>query len=115
MKQYSGISGRLAVGLIIFSMVFSACSSSSTQNSEIAQRKESPSYLNSNMASMNSAMASPESQTLAARDENYDGDYTKGEKYAEITENPFLKTSRAPLSTFSIDVDTASYAMCDAT
>lgn len=35
---------------------------------------------------------------------------TAGEKYAEITENPFLETSRAPLSTFSIDVDTASYA-----
>ena len=33
-----------------------------------------------------------------------------GERYAEITENPFLETSRAPLSTFSIDVDTASYA-----
>ncbi|MDQ3179570.1 MAG: von Willebrand factor type A domain-containing protein, partial [Acidobacteriota bacterium] len=39
-----------------------------------------------------------------------DSDSTKGEKYAEIDENPFLETSRAPLSTFSIDVDTASYA-----
>jgi hypothetical protein len=35
---------------------------------------------------------------------------TNGERYAEITENPFLETARAPLSTFSIDVDTASYA-----
>jgi Ca-activated chloride channel family protein len=34
----------------------------------------------------------------------------KGEKYAEIDENPFLETARAPLSTFSIDVDTASYS-----
>ena len=33
-----------------------------------------------------------------------------GERYAEITENPFLESARAPLSTFSIDVDTASYA-----
>jgi Ca-activated chloride channel family protein len=33
-----------------------------------------------------------------------------GERYAEITENPFLESERAPLSTFSIDVDTASYA-----
>ena len=40
----------------------------------------------------------------------YDEDATAGEKYAEIAENPFLETSRAPLSTFSIDVDTASYA-----
>jgi Ca-activated chloride channel family protein len=35
---------------------------------------------------------------------------TNGERYAEIEENPFLETARAPLSTFSIDVDTASYA-----
>lgn len=33
-----------------------------------------------------------------------------GERYSEIDENPFLETARAPLSTFSIDVDTASYA-----
>ena len=32
------------------------------------------------------------------------------ESYAKIDENPFLETSRAPLSTFSIDVDTASYS-----
>src|SRR5213076_3386939 len=31
-------------------------------------------------------------------------------RYAEISENPFLETVRAPLSTFSIDVDTASYS-----
>ncbi len=46
---------------------------------------------------------------------NADGAYleekqTSGERYARIDENPFLETSRAPLSTFSIDVDTASYA-----
>lgn len=34
----------------------------------------------------------------------------KAERYAEIEENPYLETARAPLSTFSIDVDTASYA-----
>jgi Ca-activated chloride channel homolog len=33
-----------------------------------------------------------------------------GERYAEIDENPFLDAARAPLSTFSIDVDTASYS-----
>lgn len=32
-----------------------------------------------------------------------------GEGYKKISENPFLKTSRNPLSTFSIDVDRASY------
>ena len=33
-----------------------------------------------------------------------------GERYAELEENPFLDAARAPLSTFSIDVDTASYS-----
>src|SRR5688572_11953462 len=32
------------------------------------------------------------------------------EAYDRIDENPFLKTASNPLSTFSIDVDTASYA-----
>ncbi|MDQ3754687.1 MAG: VWA domain-containing protein, partial [Acidobacteriota bacterium] len=31
------------------------------------------------------------------------------EAYSHIDENPFLEVARAPLSTFSIDVDTASY------
>ena len=34
----------------------------------------------------------------------------KGESYGVIDENPFLEAARAPLSTFSIDVDTASYS-----
>ena len=33
------------------------------------------------------------------------------EQYAPIDENPFLRAASNPLSTFSIDVDTASYAM----
>ena len=32
------------------------------------------------------------------------------EAYSHIEENPFLDVTRAPLSTFSIDVDTASYS-----
>ena len=32
------------------------------------------------------------------------------ERYAESDENSFLETARAPLSTFAIDVDTASYS-----
>ena len=32
------------------------------------------------------------------------------ERYAKVVENPFVTVQREPLSTFSIDVDTASYA-----
>lgn len=34
----------------------------------------------------------------------------KGDKYNEIQENPFIKVSEQPVSTFSIDADGASYA-----
>lgn len=48
-------------------------------------------------------------------DDNNDYNYpsnTPGnnEEYGEYTENPFLSPYEAPLSTFSIDVDTASYS-----
>ena len=36
--------------------------------------------------------------------------YLSGEEYKRIVENGFLKTLEQPLSTFSIDVDTASYS-----
>ena len=44
-------------------------------------------------------------------------DYDQGtlfntEEYASVDENPFLPVSSSPLSTFSIDVDAASYSNC---
>lgn len=36
--------------------------------------------------------------------------YQEGETYAEIIENEFIRTEDMPVSTFSTDVDTASYA-----
>ncbi|HEY0427655.1 MAG TPA: VWA domain-containing protein [Pyrinomonadaceae bacterium] len=73
----------------------------------------------SDTANMNTSAYKPVSTPLSAANSNsagtmsdsyYAEEGTKGERYAEINENPFLETSRAPLSTFSIDVDTASYA-----
>ena len=51
-----------------------------------------------------------ESAKRAAQDEPQEGELARGESYAKIDENPFLEAARAPLSTFSIDVDTASYS-----
>ncbi|HYH86873.1 MAG TPA: VWA domain-containing protein, partial [Pyrinomonadaceae bacterium] len=45
-----------------------------------------------------------------AKQESYEGEAGGAEAYAKIDENPFLEAARAPLSTFSIDVDTASYS-----
>ena len=116
MKQNSGISGQLAVGLIIFSLLFSACSSRESANtnagyqtSETRDVAYAPTVMNQNASMSNtSAMSAPMMGRNA--DEVYEEKQTNGERYARIDENPFLETSRAPLSTFSIDVDTASYA-----
>jgi Mg-chelatase subunit ChlD len=43
-------------------------------------------------------------------EQKYDPTRQNAEQYAPITENPFLSPLQQPLSTFSIDVDTASYA-----
>jgi len=64
-------------------------------------------------ANAQSANANSSAGTLGYS--NYDREASEepagaGERYAQIDENPFLEASRAPLSTFSIDVDTASYS-----
>ena len=112
---------KISVGLFICSMIFSACSSStSSRNSNaVSQTSETKSVaystdarMNSNTMSSNSmAMNSPlgKPMPLAEGDDKAERE-TSGERYAEIAENPFLETSRAPLSTFSIDVDTAAYS-----
>lgn len=94
--------------LLVFSILLSACGDSAKNNvantaSKEAQPYPTPAY------STNSAANAP--ATEARKSSVYDSDdATKGERYAEINENPFLETRHAPLSTFSIDVDTASYS-----
>jgi Ca-activated chloride channel family protein len=43
-------------------------------------------------------------------DDGVDNKQFNTEAYSHIDENPFFEVARAPLSTFSIDVDTASYS-----
>ena len=92
---------------MLSTLVFTSCSSMNQagRSDEMAKSgnySSAPSDVitSSDTAATNMNVAAPE----------YKEDKPGGERYAEITENPFLKTSRAPLSTFSIDVDTASYA-----
>ncbi|MDD3129251.1 MAG: VWA domain-containing protein [Candidatus Izemoplasmatales bacterium] len=55
----------------------------------------------------------------AANQNYYDPNYNinqgylpeSGEEYSEISENPFISTNDMPVSTFSADVDTASYSI----
>ncbi|PYS83939.1 MAG: hypothetical protein DMF67_06615 [Acidobacteria bacterium] len=74
---------------------------SASPNSATANAKMSMSNANVSVITSGAATQSaPQEQEESAR----------GESYAKIDENPFLEAARAPLSTFSIDVDTASYS-----
>ncbi len=94
-----------AAVLLLSALVFASCSTQmKTDSNETDYSKQSPSQdMTSNS---NAAVSTGSSIEMDAFEERR----TDAERYAEIEENPFLETSRAPLSTFSIDVDTASYA-----
>ncbi|HEX9931124.1 MAG TPA: VWA domain-containing protein [Pyrinomonadaceae bacterium] len=97
--------------LLIFSIVLSGCSSftnKSATTNQTAQNEISttPVATTSNTAMMTNTGTIMAKESMVVEEEARSG----GERYAEINENPFLETTRAPLSTFSIDVDTASYA-----
>jgi Ca-activated chloride channel family protein len=106
MRRQILISAKFFTALVLLaSMMLSACDSGSSTNSNTS-RASQPEYSMSNATtSTNTANMATNRAPLYEEDQK-----ASGERYAEITENPFLETSRAPLSTFSIDVDTASYA-----
>jgi Ca-activated chloride channel family protein len=106
MKKQTVVRGQWTVGFLIFSIIFSACGESSTSNSN-ASRVNSETAQGTPVYASNAATAT--NTTTFAEAQEFD-EKALGERYAEIEENPFLESSRAPLSTFSIDVDTASYA-----
>jgi Ca-activated chloride channel homolog len=114
MKYFTLVRSQLLVGLLVFSIVFSACSTS--QKSEVGQvdsktSERSPNYSANSANSVANTSMTTAGAPISQRDGLYaDEQKSRGERYAEISENPFLESSRAPLSTFSIDVDTASYA-----
>ncbi len=106
---------KFSFAALIFSFVFSACSiSNSTTNSNVnyktSERQNAASSASNAMMSNSSMSADTISEKSEEKQSGGFDNQTDGERYAEIEENPFLETSRAPLSTFSIDVDTASYA-----
>lgn len=111
---------KISVGLFIFSMLLAGCSSgakytsnsnSSSQTYDSEYSKQSPMASNSANSTANMSGSMPHATpNMQAESKNYDEGIAANERYAQITENPFLETHRAPLSTFSIDVDTASYA-----
>ncbi len=124
----TGIRTFLLTSLLVFCLILAGC----LGGGDFAS-KEAPSNSNTSApvsdednagetstANTNTVSKAPPMPTVASDKKDSTAAETKAtpkpptktgnEKYAEITENPFLETSKAPLSTFSVDVDTASYS-----
>jgi Ca-activated chloride channel homolog len=114
MKQLSVISYKLSV-FLIFSVIFSACSSTKQESAQVVNKSseadQSEGQRATSVSNTSTAANMPASVAKSApMTDSEQKRSTANEKYAEIDENPFLETKNAPLSTFSIDVDTASYS-----
>jgi Ca-activated chloride channel homolog len=111
MKQLSVISYQLSV-FLIFSVIFSACSSTKQESAQVVNKSSEADQSEGQRATSvaNTAANSTATNAAAPMSDSAEQKRSKAEKYAEIDENPFLETKNAPLSTFSIDVDTASYS-----
>ncbi|MFL6336103.1 MAG: vWA domain-containing protein [Pyrinomonadaceae bacterium] len=103
--------------LILAALLVSACSSREGTNAPDVrtpreQVEAQPAVPATEMAADSNANTDAKSAAYRGvlgepREEEHNA---SGEAYAKIDENPFLEAARAPLSTFSIDVDTASYS-----
>ncbi len=113
-KQKSQIRNLLTALLLTFSLILGGCFSESSnvgKRSNANTTAEGEEYVVKDYEATWSNTA--DRKMAPAKPVGTPGKYEEGrnsERYAEIKENPFLETARAPLSTFSIDVDTASYA-----
>jgi Ca-activated chloride channel homolog len=119
MRKTSVSNYKFSAALVLLvSVIFSGCASkeSAVSNRNVANKsvgeydmaKGTPyPQISSNTASNSNSSMLNQSPTET---EGLSNRKSSGEKYAEINENPFLEVLRAPLSTFSIDVDTAAYA-----
>jgi Ca-activated chloride channel family protein len=97
--------------ILTISMLFTGCETATNSNASREQVSSANYSTSSNMMMSNASMTSNGLAEQVELKKEIGSDLeTRGERYAKIEENPFLETSQAPLSTFSIDVDTASYA-----
>jgi Ca-activated chloride channel family protein len=90
--------------LAAVALLASSCATSDSNNATAVNSSPYPQVATESAKSAN--MSGTAAYNSPPTDEKAGG----AESYAKIDENPFLEAARAPLSTFSIDVDTASYS-----
>ena len=108
MRRRTSVFSRnsLIAAVLLWSVILSGCAGESNTNRAANESVYSRNQPATREISTTTTNSNASTSVPLFEDEKS----TSGERYAEITENPFLEASRAPLSTFSIDVDTASYA-----
>jgi Ca-activated chloride channel family protein len=87
-------------------LLVSSCQTANKQDATVQTTQ--PITLNANTSNTGTMSAKQAPAGLATYDRAEEPE--NREAYSHIEENPFLEAARAPLSTFSIDVDTASYS-----
>jgi Ca-activated chloride channel family protein len=101
---------QLFLALAIIAALFLSSCVKEKQNARTDRDQDGKATANTGIISTDTSAAQPTPLLQEAeerRGERMPGDT---EAYSHIDENPFLEIARAPLSTFSIDVDTASYS-----
>ena len=99
---------QLLLALTIIAALFLSGCLKESRKGELAQNQAGKYAANTGVvASTDMSVAQPLAKQEADGREEMQGNT---EQYSHIDENPFLEVARAPLSTFSIDVDTASYS-----
>ena len=100
MKHFS--CRKIAICLLLTAMLLPGCKKKEEAPPAPAPEAAAPAPL-SRSVEMDTSASMPERQPDSPADYNTEG-------YDRVSDNPFQDTLQNPLSTFSIDVDTASYA-----
>ncbi|HEV7902627.1 MAG TPA: VWA domain-containing protein [Pyrinomonadaceae bacterium] len=122
-SPHTGARLRWLALCIVAALLLSSCERLNVSERDKLSRKDEAAAKTANNAPapLVSAMTMPKPESRAAQEVakglivRRDGDRVDDrefntEAYSHIDENPFFEVARAPLSTFSIDVDTASYS-----
>lgn len=96
----------LLIALSFIPAMVSNCASPTSTPSYISAYS-SPSY--KSYPDMAAPSAAPSANVANTLQDTQTSDFNR-EQYSRIYENPFVEVTKEPLSTFSIDVDTASYS-----
>lgn len=101
---------QLFLALAIVAALFLSSCVKERQGGQIARNEAGKSTANTGIIGADTS-ATQSAPIMREMEQRRDDDVIGNtEAYSHIDENPFLEIARAPLSTFSIDVDTASYS-----